>query len=99
MHCWSCWCGQPPTWAPCSTTCVAIARRSPVCSEQEPPALSSAPPPPSPPTPRPLLVVADEPHIGLLLRPPLEQLGDRVSLAKNLPEARAAAPRPAARPP
>ena len=39
---------------------------------------------------RHLLVVDDEPHIGLLLRPHLEHLGYRVSLARNLAEARAA---------
>jgi len=40
--------------------------------------------------PRHLLVVDDEPHIGLLLRPHLEDLGYRVSLARTLAEARAA---------
>jgi DNA-binding response OmpR family regulator len=39
---------------------------------------------------RHLLVVDDEPHIGLVLRPFLEQLGYRVSLARTLSEARAA---------
>jgi len=34
--------------------------------------------------------VDDEPHIGLLLRPHLEQLGYRVSLAQNLALARTA---------
>jgi DNA-binding response OmpR family regulator len=49
-----------------------------------------APPlPPSAP-PRHLLVVDDEPHIGLVLRPFLEQLGYRVSVARTLEEARAA---------
>jgi len=38
--------------------------------------------------PRHLLVVDDEPHIGLLLRPHLEQLGYRVSLARTLGDAR-----------
>jgi len=33
-------------------------------------------------------VVDDEPHIGLILRPFLEQLGYRVSLARTLDEAR-----------
>jgi len=33
-------------------------------------------------------VVDDEPHIGLVLRPFLEQLGYRVSLARTLDEAR-----------
>lgn len=37
---------------------------------------------------RHLLVVDDEPHIGLVLRPFLEQLGYRVSVAKTLGEAR-----------
>ena len=39
---------------------------------------------------RHLLVVDDEPHIGLVLRPFLEQLGYRVSLARTLSEARTA---------
>jgi DNA-binding response OmpR family regulator len=39
--------------------------------------------------PRHLLVVDDEPHIGLVLRPYLEQLGYRVSFARSLAEARA----------
>jgi len=39
---------------------------------------------------RHLLVVDDEPHIGLVLRPFLEQLGYRVSLARTLNEARTA---------
>ena len=39
--------------------------------------------------PRHLLVVDDEPHIGLVLRPYLEQLGYRVSFARSLREARA----------
>ena len=42
------------------------------------------------PTPRHLLVVDDEPHIGLVLRPYLEQLGYRVSFARTLAEARTA---------
>ncbi len=42
------------------------------------------------PPPRHLLVVDDEPHIGLLLRPHLEHIGYRVSLARTLAEARAA---------
>jgi two-component system catabolic regulation response regulator CreB len=41
----------------------------------------------SPPQ-RHLLVVDDEPHIGLLLRPHLERLGYQVSLARTLAEAR-----------
>ena len=41
-------------------------------------------------SPRHLLVVDDEPHIGLVLRPYLEQLGYRVSFARSLTEARAA---------
>jgi DNA-binding response OmpR family regulator len=40
--------------------------------------------------PRHLLVVDDEPHIGLVLRPYLEQLGYRVSFARSLADARAA---------
>ena len=39
---------------------------------------------------RHLLVVDDEPHIGLVLRPYLEQLGYSVSFARTLGEARAA---------
>ena len=39
---------------------------------------------------RHLLVVDDEPHIGLVLRPFLERLGYRVSIAKTLGEARSA---------
>ena len=39
---------------------------------------------------RHLLVVDDEPHIGLLLRPHLERLGYAVSLARTLADARAA---------
>ena len=39
-------------------------------------------------TPRHLLVVDDEPHIGLLLRPHLEHVGYRVSLARTLAQAR-----------
>lgn len=39
---------------------------------------------------RHLLVVDDEPHIGLLLRPRLEQLGYRVTLARTLAQARTA---------
>lgn len=39
---------------------------------------------------RHLLVVDDEPHIGLVLRPYLEQLGYRVSVARTLDEARSA---------
>ena len=45
--------------------------------------------PPSP-SARHLLVVDDEPHIGLVLRPFLEQLGYRVSIARTLHEARSA---------
>ncbi len=37
---------------------------------------------------RHLLVVDDEPHLGLVLRPYLEQLGYRVSFARTLDEAR-----------
>jgi DNA-binding response OmpR family regulator len=39
---------------------------------------------------RHLLVIDDEPHIGLVLRPFLEQLGYRVSVARTLSEARSA---------
>jgi len=39
---------------------------------------------------RHLLVVDDEPHIGLVLRPFLEQLGYQVSFARTLDEARTA---------
>jgi len=39
---------------------------------------------------RHLLVVDDEPHIGLVLRPYLEELGYRVSFARTLAEARTA---------
>ena len=42
------------------------------------------------PARRHLLVVDDEPHIGLLLRPHLERLGYVVSLARTLAEARRA---------
>ena len=48
------------------------------------------------PSPRHLLVVDDEPHIGLLLRPHLEHLGYRVSLARTLGQARAALAQPRA---
>jgi two-component system catabolic regulation response regulator CreB len=40
--------------------------------------------------------VDDEPHIGLLLRPHLEQLGYRVSLARTLADARAVFATPSA---
>ena len=40
------------------------------------------------PVRRHLLVVDDEPHIGLLLRPHLERLGYAVTLARTLAEAR-----------
>jgi len=40
--------------------------------------------------PRHLLVVDDEPHIGLLLRPEFESRGFRVSVARSLAGARAA---------
>lgn len=48
------------------------------------------------PQPRHLLVVDDEPHIGLLLRPHLERLGYAVSLARTLGEARQALSDPTA---
>src|SRR5713226_3448832 len=38
MRCWCSWCGRPPTWARCSSTCAATARRSPAsCSPRRPP--------------------------------------------------------------
>jgi len=40
------------------------------------------------PSSRHILVVDDEPHIGLLLRPHLEHLGYRVSLARTIAAAR-----------
>jgi DNA-binding response OmpR family regulator len=45
---------------------------------------------------RHILVVDDEPHIGLLLRPHLEQLHYRVTLARTLAAARAALAVPSA---
>lgn len=39
-------------------------------------------------SPRHLLVVDDEPHIGLVLRPFLQERGYRVSFARSLAEAR-----------
>lgn len=48
---------------------------------------NAAPPGPLRP-PRHLLVVDDEPHIGLLLRPEFESRGYRVSIARSLAEAR-----------
>ena len=47
---------------------------------------------PAPVTPpiRQILIVDDEPHIGMLLRLQLEQRGYSLRLAKNLAEARAA---------
>jgi len=44
----------------------------------------------TPRAPRHLLVVDDEPHIGLLLRPEFEARGFRVSVARSLAAARAA---------
>jgi two-component system phosphate regulon response regulator PhoB len=41
-------------------------------------------------SPRHLLLVDDEPHIGLVLRPVLEAQGYEVSLARTLAQARAA---------
>src|SRR5882672_3220704 len=75
---WS-WCSRPPTSAACSSTSAATARPSPACSDREGRLATS---------PRHLLVVDDEPHIGLVLRPYLEQLGYRVSFARTLDEAR-----------
>ena len=46
-------------------------------------------PAPRPSRPRHLLVVDDEPHIGLLLRPELESRGFQVSLARSLTDAKA----------
>jgi len=43
-----------------------------------------------------VLVVDDEPHIGLLLRPHLERRGYRVTLARTLAQARAATSGPEA---
>jgi len=51
-------------------------------------ASSSFPRPPG--RPRRLLIVDDEPHIGLLLRPYFEAMGYDMSLARTLAEARAA---------
>ena len=48
------------------------------------------------PSSRHILVVDDEPHIGLLLRPHLELLGYRVSLARTLADARAVLATPSA---
>ena len=45
---------------------------------------------------RHILVVDDEPHIGLLLRPHFEQLGYRVSVARTVAAARAALAPPSA---
>jgi DNA-binding response OmpR family regulator len=47
-------------------------------------------------SPRHLLLVDDEPHIGLVLRPVLEAQGYAVSLARTLAQARAALADPAA---
>ncbi len=44
---------------------------------------------------RHLLIVDDEPHIGLILRPQLEHIGYRISLARTLAEARSALADPA----
>jgi DNA-binding response OmpR family regulator len=48
------------------------------------------------PSSRHILVVDDEPHIGLLLRPRLEQLGYRVSVARTIAAARTALALPSA---
>ncbi|PYO94618.1 MAG: hypothetical protein DMD62_05090 [Gemmatimonadetes bacterium] len=62
--------------------CAVTAQPSPVCCKAgRRPVANSA---------RHLLVVDDEPHIGLVLRPFLEQLGYSVSIAKTLDEARSA---------
>ena len=55
-------------------------------------------PPPAPSVTRRVLLVDDEPHIGLLLTPQLVALGYRVGLARNLGEARLALSDPSARP-
>ena len=47
------------------------------------------------PSSRHILVVDDEPHIGLLLRPHFEQLGYRVSVARSIADARAVLAAPA----
>jgi two-component system catabolic regulation response regulator CreB len=48
------------------------------------------------PSSRHILVVDDEPHIGLMLRPHLEKRGYRVSLARTLADARAVLATPSA---
>ena len=60
------------------------------------PASSSPSRPPG--RPRRLLIVDDEPHIGLLLRPYFEAMGYDMSLARTLAEARAALADPRAAP-
>src|SRR5262245_51964606 len=73
------WSSRRPTSGACSSTSADTARRSPVCCKRG----AMTPP-------RHLLVVDDEPHVGLLLRPLLEQQGFRLRLARTLGEARAA---------
>src|SRR3989442_524745 len=88
-RCWSCSSSPPPTWAGSSSTSAAIARPSPACSKRArrvTPASSSIPAG----RPRRLLIVDDEPHIGLLLRPYFEAMGHDLGLARTLAEARAA---------
>jgi two-component system phosphate regulon response regulator OmpR len=74
-------------WAPCCTISDATARRSPGCSDR---ANLVAP------ASRHILVVDDEPHIGLVLRPHLEDLGYRVTLARTIADARAILATPSA---
>lgn len=74
----------------CSSISGAIGRPSPACSDRR----RRVTPVPQAPAPRAgpkrrLLVVDDEPYVGLLLRPRLEDRGYRVRLARNLAQARA----------
>src|SRR5574341_1141408 len=73
--------------ARCCSISGVIGRRSPACSE--PRAGTVATPPPVTSRVRRLLVVDDEPHIGLLLRLKLESRGYELRLARSLFEARA----------
>src|SRR5258706_1742915 len=84
--CWSSSSNPTPTWAGCCSICAGTGRRSPASSERERPTAS----------PRHLLLVDDEPHIGLVLRPVLEGQGFEVSLARTLAQARAALADPTA---
>src|SRR5581483_2267660 len=87
-HCSWYWLRREPGWEISSSICAVTARRLPVCSDSRPSARALLVP--RSPLRRHLLVVDDEPHIGLLLRPHLEGLGYRVSLARTLSTARAA---------